>query len=115
MSVEALWTVNFATAGGAGNGIVVFETGRIFGGDANYYWVGEYDLQNGRITANLNVSNYSGLPYSVFGQLMNFRLSLNADLPATTARGVTMEARGHMEGNPNQVILMMLTYRSPLP
>jgi hypothetical protein len=112
MSIEALWTVNFATAAGAGNGIVIFETGRIFGGDANYFWVGDYNVQNGRITANLNVSNYSGVPYSVFGQLMNFPLKMEAVLPPTTSPGQTMEARGHF---PNQVIVMMLTYRSPLP
>jgi hypothetical protein len=115
MSIEALWTVNFATAAGVGNGIAIFETGRIFGGDANYFWVGDYGIQNGRITANLNVSNYSGVPYSVFGQLMNLRLRLEAALPPTTGPGHTMEARGHLEGNPNQVIVMMLTYRSPLP
>jgi len=115
MSIEALWTVNFATAGGAGNGIVIFETGRIFGGDANYFWVGDYDVQNGRITASLNVSNYSGVPYSVFGQLMNLRLKLEAALPSTTGVGQVVEARGHMEGHPDQVIVLMLTYRAPLP
>jgi hypothetical protein len=92
-----------------------FETGRLFGGDANFFWVGDYNVQNGRITANLNVSNYSGVPYSVFGPLMNFRLRLEADLPPTTGQGQTMEARGHMDGNPNQVIRMILVYRSPLP
>jgi hypothetical protein len=115
MSIEALWTVNFATAAGAGNGIVIFETGRIFGGDGHYFWVGDYDVQNGRIMANLNVSNYSGMPYSVFGQMMNFRLKLEALLPAVTTSGVTVEARGYVDGNPNQMIVMILTYRSPLP
>ncbi|MGA6972802.1 MAG: GrlR family regulatory protein [Candidatus Binatus sp.] len=115
MSVEALWTVNFATGAGRGNGIVVFETGRIFGGDAHYFWVGDYNVQNGRLAANLNVSNYSGMTNSVFGQAKSLRLKLEAALPPTTGPGQTMEARGHLDGSPNQVIVLILTYRAPLP
>jgi hypothetical protein len=47
MSIEAVWAVNFITPVGAGGaGVVVFETGRIFGGDSYYYYIGGY-LING--------------------------------------------------------------------
>jgi len=45
MTIEALWAVNFSTQlGFSGSGVAVFETGRIFGGDSLYYYIGDYVL-----------------------------------------------------------------------
>ena len=43
MSLEALWALTFGTEQRLGAGVVVFETGRIFGGDGNFYYLGHYD------------------------------------------------------------------------
>ena len=44
MSIEALWTMQFHNASGPASsaGVVVFESGRIFGGDSCYYYLGNY-------------------------------------------------------------------------
>ena len=44
MSIEALWTMQFHNTSGPASsaGVVVFESGRIFGGDSCYYYVGNY-------------------------------------------------------------------------
>jgi hypothetical protein len=115
MSIEALWSVHFATQGGAGGGVVIFETGKLFGGDSQYYWVGNYTEQNGQLVADLDVTHYSGPPYSAFGPLHNFRLRLLATPPNITGPGTTMQATGALANNPNAQIVMMLTYRAPLP
>jgi hypothetical protein len=45
MSIEALWTVTFTSNLGVGGaGVVIFETGRLFGGDPDYIYLGEYKV-----------------------------------------------------------------------
>lgn len=49
MSIEALWTVTFGSnLGMSGAGVVVFETGRLFGGDPDYIYLGKYDVTHRR-------------------------------------------------------------------
>jgi len=115
MSIEALWTVNFAAPSGAGNGIVVFESGKLYGGDAQYYWTGTYTVNNGKIIATLDVRNYGGMPYSVFGQLKNFQLEIDANVPGTIAPGTVMQASGRLVNQPAQGMTLYLTYRAALP
>jgi hypothetical protein len=48
--LEALWSVGFITGQGLhGAGVVIFETGRVFGGDSYFYWVGSYRVGAGRL------------------------------------------------------------------
>jgi hypothetical protein len=42
MSLEALWTVRFGSGVRGGAGVIVFETGRILGGDSCFYYTGRY-------------------------------------------------------------------------
>jgi T3SS negative regulator,GrlR len=42
MALEALWAVTFGTRQDLGAGVIVFETGRVFGGDTSFYYIGHY-------------------------------------------------------------------------
>ena len=46
MGIEALWTMQFHNTNGPASsaGVVVFESGRIFGGDSCYYYIGNYEV-----------------------------------------------------------------------
>ena len=68
MSIEALWSVEFASTAGLGRGVVVFESGRLFGGDPDYIYTGQYDLKSGGdgFIGEVEVTNYSGSMTSVF-------------------------------------------------
>ena len=45
MSVEALWSVSFqSNFGMRGDGIVVFESGRVLGGDSVMIYTGHYRI-----------------------------------------------------------------------
>jgi hypothetical protein len=71
MSLEALWTMQYRTADGWQlGGVVVLETGRIFGGDADYYYLGDYQVAaSGAVSATINVTFYGkGQPGSAFGR-----------------------------------------------
>jgi hypothetical protein len=68
MSVEALWTMEFGSGEGWENGgVVVFETGRAFGGDSRYYYLGEFRTSGDRIEATLHIVHYHAEPRTPFG------------------------------------------------
>lgn len=109
--LEALWSVEFVSnMQGFGAGVAVFETGRIFGGDSQYYYVGAYRQKDGVLSAELEVTHYAGEPSSVFGPAKKFHLKVSGK-PAQP----TMEVRGHVVENPNLQIYIRLTRRADLP
>jgi hypothetical protein len=60
MSEEALWTIEFETTRGWTNGgVVVLETGRLFGGDSQFYYVGKYHYAE-PVTAEVRATHYHG-------------------------------------------------------
>ena len=82
MSEEALWTVEFETASGWTNGgVVVLETGRVYGGDSHYYYVGKYSYGQ-PIVAEVRVTHYHGQPGTAWGDAAT---SFNVVLRGTIA------------------------------
>jgi hypothetical protein len=74
MSVEALWTATFQVESPSpvekweNGGVVVLETGQIFGGDSQYYYVGRFELVgNGELSGQMKVVHYHGERRSAFG------------------------------------------------
>jgi hypothetical protein len=118
MSIEALWTVTFASnLGMSGAGVVVFETGRLFGGDPDYIYLGKYDVTRDgqKITCEVDVQNYSGRLSSIFGGLAHFKLKIEGDVPKSEAIGSMIQASGHLDGNPTFQIALTLIKRAQLP
>lgn len=80
MSVEALWTAQFEVAGGWVNGgVVVLETGRIFGGDSQFYYLGTYNLAGSTVTGQVRSRHYHGERNTAWGD--------NADIVDLTVQG----------------------------
>jgi len=81
---EALWAIGFqANNGNFGAGVLVFETGRIFGGDSSYYYVGSYETKDDTIRGQAKVTHYFGHKNNVFGPvdqfMLNFSGTINGD------------------------------------
>lgn len=77
--IEGLWVVRFiapgASEGELNGGVVVIETGRVFGGDSGYYYVGELgQLHHGKWPLSLRVHRHDPQIESVFGDLEDFIL-----------------------------------------
>lgn len=109
--IEALWSVVFvASQNQVGSGVAVLETGRILGGDAQYYYVGTYSIEGGEMTAFVTITHFAGEPLSVFGPSTRHELVLN---------GKTSHDKfiltGTTKGNPSQIIAIELTRRAELP
>jgi hypothetical protein len=111
MSVEALWSVEFFSNQEIfGSGVAVLETQRVLGGDSQYTYVGEYDVQNNSFNARITVRHYSGEPFSVFGNREEFNLILSG-----APEQQTFEVNGYIEGEPQNEINIRLTRRAELP
>jgi len=70
IGLEALYTVEFGDVAGFGcrnGGVVVLETGRIYGGDSGYYYLGTFQVRESRIEANVKVVKYNPDWGNVFG------------------------------------------------
>ena len=109
--LEALWSVEFvSTLGRSGGGVVVFETGRVFGGDGQYYYLGNYKVEGEIASGEAEITHYSGQPLSVFGPMEKFRIKVSGKLQAPI-----MELTGYLVDNPSIKIVMRLTKRADLP
>ena len=110
--VEALWSVEFQSSFGMrGNGVAVFETGRVFGGDSSMIYVGSFKVENGVIHSEINVKKYAhaqGIA-SVVG-LDNFNLKVTGN-PAQNE----MVLSGHVVGDPTRKITIKAVRRAELP
>jgi len=111
-SLEALWTVEFVSdLEVAGAGVVVFETDRVFGGDAQYYYTGIYEVHpDGTVEGEVHVRHYAGAPYSVFGYRKNFSVKVSGK-PQTPV----MELEGTLIEDPPSRLRIRLTRRAELP
>lgn len=118
MSLEALWSVSFEydVEGERddiveGNGIVVFEAGRIFGGDRALIYTGEYGITQNVVRARAHVERYASTPgiVSVFG-FNEFTLRVNG--PYDEKR---MTLSGLVGEDPHRAISMKLVRRAELP
>src|ERR1022692_4813174 len=66
-AMDGLWTAEFGTSTGVfGGGVVVFREGKLLGGDATYFYVGEYRLHGKDFEATLISSPFIKGAESVF-------------------------------------------------
>jgi len=65
MSIEGLWTASMSAPGEFGAGVIVFETGRVFGGDSSMYYTGSYQVDGGKVTGWLRVRKHHHVPQLV--------------------------------------------------
>ena len=76
--IDGLYAARFGSnLGNIGTGVVIFDGGRLHGGDASYFYKGKFRLDDSRIIATVDVVHYAGQPNSVFGPAREFRLTLN--------------------------------------
>ena len=109
--LEALWSVEFVSnLEAVGAGVAVFETGRVFGGDSQYYYLGSFRVVNGVAKADIEVNHYFGPLSSIFGPLTKFNLKLTGQ-----PNNPVMELSGHLVENPKLQIYIRLTKRADLP
>lgn len=111
-SLEALWTVEYETVNGWNNGgVVVLETGRVFGGDSQYFYVGKYSISGSTLNAIIDTTHYFGERSTAFGDMAGtFQVSLVGNLmPDGTIAGMM----GRTDAAAR--LRFRMTRRAPLP
>ncbi len=84
--IEGLWTgeweweTTVAKGKSQSTGVIYFKQGRILGGDAHCYCVGNYNLQGSMIDANLNFVYYRGHKMELIGDLTEGQVHLSGQL-----------------------------------
>lgn len=109
--VEAMYGLEFVSnLNDGGYGVVVLETGRLFGGDSSFVYVGSYKVENGILKAEVKCTNDRALLRSIFGDIKEFNLTLEGK-----PQHGEFILQGHMKENPSMRIGVKLTRRAELP
>jgi hypothetical protein len=120
MSIEALWAVQFTGANGVriakSGGVIVIESGRIFGGDTWMWYTGRYerDVKTGKLTCALQTGvHFTQGGQSIFGGALQGRKLVGEIVVADDQR--TASADLAVEGAPQMRLTATLTWVAPLP
>ena len=96
---DGLWTVEFASTIRFGKGILVLNNDRLLGGDAGYYYTGQYQLNENNFQGNIDIIRYDPSSISVFGNLDQFSLSFSGEIS-----NYHFSVTAFIEGNPEHKI-----------
>jgi hypothetical protein len=108
--MDGLWTVEFGSSTGIfGGGVAVFRDGKIWGGDATYYYIGEYSLSGNTLSATLRISPFIEGAESVFKTVGK---DLTLDLVGSLISADRAIAQGHPRGTPQLNFGAKLTKRT---
>lgn len=114
MSLEALWSVTFVSntpsVNNTGGGVVIFETGRVLGGDSGYTYTGTYEIDQNQIKARVRVKQFSPMSLSVFGNNEDFELYFEGEYNDTQ-----FDLMGVMVDQTQNRILVRFTRVEELP
>ena len=111
--IEALYGIEFfSNQFSEGYGVVVLETGRIFGGDSSFVYVGSYTINNGKITASVRCTNDRKTLQTVFNGLDDYTLILSGQLDEQYQE---FSLQGYIKDRPLKTISIKLTRRAELP
>ena len=122
--LQALWSVELVTADrSVAAGVLIFhlrrvfgdhfQTGRLFGGDSQYCYGGEYQIENMILSARLDVVLYGNEPQEIFGPEHRFRVDFGGRLDACVERDVVTFAARRSDDK-DAAFEIRLTKREPL-
>ena len=108
--MDGLWTAEFGSSTGIfGGGVAVFRDGKIWGGDATYFYIGEYTVSGNTFKATLKISPFLDGAESVFKTVGR---DLILDLEGSLTSGDQAIAQGHPRDNPGLNFGAKLTKRA---
>lgn len=87
--VEGLWTIEFNSPIGLfGTGVMVLTEKRLLGGDAGYYYSGEYTVTDHHIDGKADVVRFNSNSLSVFGDMDSFTLDFHGEISENSIVGI---------------------------
>ena len=114
--IEGLWSVVFkSNLGIIGSGVAVFETGRVFGGDSAFIFVGKYTVNQGVVQAQVSITKYSDIANmrSIFGNRSNFNVNVSGRIDPENPKH--LEITGYLVEDKNMRLTIIATRQVDLP
>jgi hypothetical protein len=88
-----------------------YQAGRLFGGDAQSYYTGDYRVENGGLKGHFDVVDYGGDPNQAFGPGDSLTVTFSAVLDPQVERDVLLvDAR--RADTPDEAFRLRLTKRA---
>jgi hypothetical protein len=111
--IDGFWTAEFGSNEGMfGGGVVIFQDGKVVGGDATHFYIGEYSAQETSFQATLKVSAFIPGAESVFRTVGS---DLTLDLVGSMVSETQAIAQGAVRGAPSFTFGARLTKRDLPP
>lgn len=111
--IKAMYRVEFISNNGENRyGVVVFEMGRILGGDGACVYVGTYEIENGLLKVNVKVTNDCKAINSIFGEMSICHLNGEAKVPNDEVLIKEFTVYGAMIENPARKMAVKFTRRA---
>ncbi|MHC4509421.1 MAG: hypothetical protein ACYTAO_10765 [Planctomycetota bacterium] len=86
--IDGLWTIEFISLDNLyGAGVLVLKDGRLLGGDAGYYYSGEYREKGEKIQGVATITRFEPNSISVFGNYGQFTLCFSGKLEQNCLHG----------------------------
>jgi hypothetical protein len=113
MKLDGLWTVVFAKSEEDRanvvvaeeinrGGVLVLSGGRVYGGGISYFFVGDYNEQDGRIEMSITAKRYNDLVPGPFGGGTEARIEFRGNVSVDA-----MKLHGNVEGDPDARLLIV--------
>src|SRR4051812_25549137 len=85
MAVDGLWIVQFTAKEIYGSGVVVLSSGKLFGGETGFYYIGSYEADGKVLQARVMVRNFDASVPSGFGiSVSHYEMDVSATLQEET-------------------------------
>lgn len=98
--LEGMYSVKFSSnVGNWGTGVALFTNGKVYGGDASYYYKGTASVEGQGVSARIRVAHHQGERMSIFGSLNEFNLEVSG-----APSGDSFSLSGHVVEQPNMKI-----------
>ena len=120
MSVEGLWTIQFAQSeedhGGIQvseeihrGGVLVLTGNKIYGGGISFYFVGTYEESDAGISLTINATRYNDIIATSFGSSNEARLIFDGRIDEDE-----MTLKGNLEDEPDKKMIIKAERRAIL-
>jgi hypothetical protein len=92
MALDGLWIVQFTGKDILGSGVVVFSSGKLFGGETGFYYIGTYESDGQMVKARALIRNFDPAIPSGFGIPGDYEMDISAVLQDDKMTGTAMIA-----------------------
>lgn len=109
---NSFWTVKFFSpnTGQKGSGVVFLGHNQFFGGDSNYYYVGNYNINDSLLEGIVEITHFFGEPSAIFGKSLRLKIKLSGHIQEPV-----MKLDGHLIDNPSVRIEVVCTKLTSSP